>query len=320
MSRSRNWCFTLNTPESNELPPHADLRYAVWQLERGASGTAHLQGYAEFSKPMRLNACKSWLPTAHFEPRRGTRQQAVTYCKKDDSRLEGPWERGSFVGDGQRTDLEVVRDSILAGTPVDEVIDDNLSLYARCPHVFRYYKARQSRAAAGDVDMDIPRVWQADVLRYVARDPHPRQILWIVDENGNTGKTHLAKHLVKHKGAFYCTGGKKEDSKYAYQGERIACFDFARDSREYVQYSLLEEFKNGIYFSSKYESAMRHFPQPHVLVFANFEPDYDKLSADRWLVMRARYDFTFQCLKGTFPSAPEEASPSDVDIVPGTQE
>lgn len=97
MSRVRNWCFTVNNPDIDDiLPDHADIRYVVWQRERGAEGTEHWQGYVEFDKPMRLAAVKLWLPTAHFEPRRGTRDQARDYCMKADSRINGPWERGDW--------------------------------------------------------------------------------------------------------------------------------------------------------------------------------------------------------------------------------
>lgn len=80
----------------NVLPVHASERFVVWQREKGAEGTEHLQGYIELHAPIRLSAMVEWLRGAHFEPRRGTRDQARDYCMKEDSRLAGPWERGDF--------------------------------------------------------------------------------------------------------------------------------------------------------------------------------------------------------------------------------
>ena len=54
-------------------------RDAVWQLERGKNGTAHLQGYVEFGKPMSLAAIKKVLGRmAYVEERRGTRDEACS--------------------------------------------------------------------------------------------------------------------------------------------------------------------------------------------------------------------------------------------------
>jgi len=48
----RNWCFTLNNPpEDFSLDAKCKdfkVRYCIVQLERGDSGTLHLQGYVEF--------------------------------------------------------------------------------------------------------------------------------------------------------------------------------------------------------------------------------------------------------------------------------
>lgn len=110
---SRAWCFTVNNPENERAngqlfdatqPKH--LRYACWQKEAGASGTVHLQGYMEFTQPVRLSALRASLHGAHLEPRRGTREQARDYCRKPD-RLDGPWEWGEWSagGQGKRTEL-----------------------------------------------------------------------------------------------------------------------------------------------------------------------------------------------------------------------
>jgi len=53
---------------------------------------------------------------------------------------------------------------------------------------------------------------------------------------------------------------------------------------EYISYGAMEKIKNGFYMSSKYESKPIIRNCPHIICFANFEPDYDKLSQDRWKV------------------------------------
>ena len=53
--------------------------------------TPHVQGYIEFNCQLRLNAAKRLISQrAHLEVRRGSQQQAIAYCEKQETRLEGP--------------------------------------------------------------------------------------------------------------------------------------------------------------------------------------------------------------------------------------
>lgn len=109
-----------------------------------------------------------------------------------------------------------------------------------------------------------------------------RKILWLWEESGHTGKTFLAKWLRVWRGAYCVTGGKYNDIRYAYNYQRYVVFDLARDLAERCPYHLMEEFKNGFFFSGKYQSNERSFRPARVVVMANFGPDMSKLSADRW--------------------------------------
>ena len=60
-----------------------DCAYIVCGREVGDSGTPHLQGYIYYKNAVRLSTMKEVHPTAHWEPQRGTPQQASDYCKKE---------------------------------------------------------------------------------------------------------------------------------------------------------------------------------------------------------------------------------------------
>lgn len=89
--RARRWCFTLNNFTDDELShirglePSSQLRFLICGRERGQSGTPHLQGYIELKSPTRLNAVKSLLGSdrLHLEQARGTADDNVKYCSKD---------------------------------------------------------------------------------------------------------------------------------------------------------------------------------------------------------------------------------------------
>jgi len=66
----------------------------------------------------------------------------------------------------------------------------------------------------------------------------------------------------------------------------IILWDLPRTMEDYVSYSAIEELKNGIFHSGKYESKMVLFNSPHVIIFANFPPRESALSADRWKIKR----------------------------------
>lgn len=111
--KARNWLFTLNNPsESDEVflervKTWPKLRFVTFQREVGEQGTPHFQGYVEFTETTRLTACKRLDPTAHWEQRRGTQQEAIDYCNKADTRVAGPYTFGEAAQDrqGRRTDI-----------------------------------------------------------------------------------------------------------------------------------------------------------------------------------------------------------------------
>lgn len=123
LAPARHWCFTLNNPHdalscacladacdaaSTRLEALKYVRYYIFQLEKGDSGTPHLQGYIEFSKPSRPGKVVRALPGAHIEKRCGTAEEAVAYCRKDDTRISGPFVWGTPPaegGQGSRSDL-----------------------------------------------------------------------------------------------------------------------------------------------------------------------------------------------------------------------
>lgn len=97
--------FTINNPVAKTLPDRFinNSVFSIFQLEKGDKGTPHLQGYlVTIPNPKNKNGYTlKWLkdnicPFTHWEHRRGTHEQAVAYCSKTDTRLEGPWQRGEW--------------------------------------------------------------------------------------------------------------------------------------------------------------------------------------------------------------------------------
>nr|WAE42263.1 MAG: replication associated protein [Cressdnaviricota sp.] len=140
--------------------------------------------------------------------------------------------------------------------------------------------------------LEVLRPWQVELLLMLNGLPDNRTVIWVIDPVGGCGKTVFCKHLCSTRRALY-TNGKAADCKYAItewfaSGKLLdmVLFDFTRSVENYISYEAIESIKNGIFFSTKYESKMEIFCCPHVVCFSNFEPDLSKLSADRWLIIR----------------------------------
>jgi hypothetical protein len=135
-SPAKDYLFTWNNPDrdlaqfvSDVRQSWSDLEYMVVQLERGESGTPHLQGFCIFKRKLRITQLKK-LPHGakyfHWEKRRGTREQARDYCMKEDTREDGPVEIGEMPvsEQGKRSDLHRIAELITGGTPMSEIYAD----------------------------------------------------------------------------------------------------------------------------------------------------------------------------------------------------
>jgi len=201
---------------------------------------------------------------------------------KEESRVSGPWQRGQRTTAGKRCDLDSVKEAIKAGLTRRELMDEHSEVLAKYPRFVSEYTKLVREAAVEKLPDFVSRfTWQKGVMDMIADPPNDRQILWVYDACGNHGKTYLAKYLVQEHNAFYTNGGKSVDLTYAYAGESIVIFDYVRDAKEFVGYGVIEQLKNGILMSTKYEAGMKRFPVPHVIVLANFRAAEGKFSEDR---------------------------------------
>ena len=105
------------------------------------------------------------------------------------------------------------------------------------------------------------RPWQEAVLRLI-RTQGPRKITFVMDENGNTGKTFLAKYILATKNALYFTSTSLRDVAYAWKGERYIVFDISREKSGKLNFSTSETIKNGVVLSTKYRSPTKVFQIP----------------------------------------------------------
>lgn len=131
--------------------------------------------------------------------------------------------------------------------------------------------------------------WQAEVLERCKLAPNDREINYIIDTRGNTGKSKFAKYMWYHHGAIFLPWGKtgdilnyvcknKDAGIYFFDLSRSKPADWARDDIS----AAMEQIKNGMIVNLKYETCGTVFDPPHVWCFSNQPPNLSSMSRDRW--------------------------------------
>nr|WAE42146.1 MAG: replication associated protein [Cressdnaviricota sp.] len=125
--------------------------------------------------------------------------------------------------------------------------------------------------------------WGQEIVALVESEPDDRSIHWFWGE-GHIGKTELARYIVAKYKACY-VNGKRGDILHtvAENDSNVVIIGLARSS-ENPPYETMEEVKDALFHSGKYESKTVCRNHPHVIVFANYPPNEEKLSKDRWKV------------------------------------
>lgn len=179
-------------------------------------------------------------------------------------------------------EAKIIVDKIMQGVKYDQIIRDHPVYCLNNGKKIKEFISDWSNRDEYDEE-DLPSLydWQQRLLEELQQKPDPRKVIWYVDTQGNTGKSTMKSLLVRQHNAYYATG-KCQDMYYAYNKQPIVIFDIPRTHEGHVNYTAIEDFKNGMVFSTKYESKAKVFKKPHVVIFSNFEPNQLSLSQDRW--------------------------------------
>lgn len=298
------WCFTWNNPPDEYEQRIKDLyeddandiEYIVYGREIGESGTFHLQGFVQFGEPILNKELATNGPThrlfqAHWTKARRV-QKAREYCLKD-----GNWtEHGSFsVRQGKRTDIDEFKSAVEQGGMTTKKARKVYSeVCARYPRFVEAYI--NDHRTQPPIEEHAMYPWQRALFHKTTQTPpHPREVIFIVDPRGNTGKSWLARKIANQENttAQYMTPGKLNDMAYALdETNDVLLMDCPRSRVELFQYDFIEYVKNCNVFSTKYESRMKYLKPAHVVVFMNETPDTGKLSRDRYCIIEVDEDLS----------------------------
>jgi len=247
----RSLFFTWNNYKKSEkteiltwLKGRKNMSY-IFQEETGENGTPHLQGVFKSKSPIKWETLKHKFPKIHWEKTKSW-DDAIKYCSKEET----------------RTGKIYKSDDIKLKVPIKDPLAGK-----------KLYK------------------YQREIIKLLESDPDDRKIYWYWENNGNVGKSALVKHIyLKYPGEVVIANGKGNDVRNQINNHvnvegkelKIAILDISRTVEDYVSYEVIEQIKNGLLYSGKYEGGVCCFNSPHIIAFANFEPKLEALSADRW--------------------------------------
>lgn len=288
MSRAKNWCFTLNNYTNDDVSRlqagHDNVQYLVAGKEVGDNGTPHLQGFISLKVKKYLRQVKAIIGgNPHVEVARNV-VAAIQYCKKENDFFEF----GEFSGGaGSRNDLEEFKNAVKSGMhSIKEIREAHSEVYAKYPRFcFEYIQDHQP---AKELPAHPLKHWQENLNTTLNSEPDDRTITFVVDVNGNSGKTWFSHYYASlHEHVQVLQPARKVDMAYALDSTiRVLFVDAPRSKQgEFIQYDFLEDVKNGYVFSTKYESRVKQLNRCHVVVMMNEHPDMTKLSADRYKII-----------------------------------
>ena len=145
--------------------------------------------------------------------------------------------------------------------------------------------------------------WQMELMKHID-NPSDRKILWVQGEKCGEGKTWFQKYVQSLLGRRRVVAGginihsNSASIAHALSKRPLATTDVflfnigkAQNREREVNYSFIEDLKDGNVFAAKYDSKELMIKVPNiVMVFSNSTPDVKELARDRWNIFSIEND------------------------------
>ena len=309
-TRARYWCFTIfNRDRQYSWKDVYDnntkiIRYLICGWEKcPTTKKMHWQCFCQCKVSCRLSQLRKLLglPTGRFFKTTANAEQNIAYCKKDGDYLEfGTVSKQKKVGvaKSEKKLSQHERKKTLVDEEVEEAInsfynaDDKAHWIKKNGYLFSTYRTtilQFEKFSEQSKEKEYLKNWaqnitllphQQKLIKHLEKQSD-RQVTWVIDINGCTGKSTTAKYLAATKNAFWITACSMRDFAFAYKRQPYVVFDLARSTQK-IDYSLIEHIKNGCLFNSKYKSQPYYFIPPKLVLFANHSPILSNLTQNRW--------------------------------------
>lgn len=154
-----------------------------------------------------------------------------------------------------------------------------------------------------DPETVVLKPWQMELMKHID-NPSDRKILWVQGEKCGEGKTWFQKYVQSLLGRRRVVAGginihsNSASIAHALSKRPLATTDVflfnigkAQNREREVNYSFIEDLKDGNVFAAKYDSKELMIKVPNiVMVFSNSTPDVKELARDRWNIFSIEND------------------------------
>lgn len=266
-SKFRRWCVTLQvSPDSLDLAVDIIKKMLVprcsrlcYQLEIAPStGQKHLQCYFELKSPVVFDTMKKKFSPfqPHLEVAKGTAQENLVYCTKEETRAPGshPVVEGDFsVTAGTRTDLTAVKDSILAGKSLRDIANDHPTEF------MKYHGGIKSAYSLLAPSNGLVRTWRT-------------RVTFIWGRASGTGKSRMLKSIVGSPPDGLVTRGEWGSNAgiVGYVAQKRVGFDECRPG--FIQYGFLLELMDDTPIMIRVLYGQTPFLATDLVISTNFPP------------------------------------------------
>lgn len=251
-TKARGYMLTINnfTEEIETKLVKDTYKFLVYQVEKGESGTEHIQAFIYYKNP-RVWPKKRY-NTAHIEISKSI-QASIKYCKKEETRIRGPYEFGEMPEQGRRKDLEEVARSVMSGEKMENIAKENPE------HYVRYHKGLQALRTI--------------TIKHRTRKP---ETIWLWGKAG-VGKTkyvidkHGADNVYIKDGTMWWDGYNNEEAIL------VDDFDGKWPFRDFLRF--LDRYA----YQGQYKGGYTKINSPYIYITCEFEPDeiFTSLNAEK---------------------------------------
>lgn len=297
MPYSRAWAFTnfMLDEDYDAIFAKGQMHYMIVGREQcPESKRWHDQGYMQLIKSREEKRAKNYFKgKPHVEAAKGDHESNVKYCSKPGTTVREWGTIQKHGGTRENSGRKRTKwDDILENTGETDLESFGIGGGDRIKAKQLAVILIRDAETADELELKFSTLEMLPVQKEMWRrlkEQNDRQITWVTDEKGGTGKSIFARWMQVEQGCIFLTSGKTADMMQSFfnqmaQGNKgkFVVIDKVRSQDEVFNYTALEMIKDGILVKSKYNSRTMILLNVKVIVLSNTAPNKDMLSDDRW--------------------------------------